>query len=194
MLKLKLQYFGYLMQRTDSFEKTLMLGKIEGGRRMGWQDEMVRWHHQLNGHEFEQAPGVGDGQGSLACCSPWGRKESDVTEQLNWTEPTWGDHPSQFTQNHHGGSTQSSASMEPLIPEADQNCHCPPCFWPDLPFNMTTNYGRPLFNRVFSWADTFTCKRYILTRVCICDCDSMMNKRNAFGILEKQTLADSKYR
>ena len=44
---------------------------------------MVGWHHQLNGHEFEQAPGVGDGQGSLACCSPWGLKESDLTEQLN---------------------------------------------------------------------------------------------------------------
>ena len=44
---------------------------------------MVRWHHQLNRHEFEQAPGVGDGQGSLACYSLWGRKESDTTEQLN---------------------------------------------------------------------------------------------------------------
>ena len=43
----------------------------------------VEWHHQLDGHEFEQAPGVGDGQGSLVCCSPWGRKESDTTEQLN---------------------------------------------------------------------------------------------------------------
>ena len=52
MLKLKLQYFGYLMWRTDSFEKTLMLGKIEGGRRWGWQDEMVGWHHRLNAHEF----------------------------------------------------------------------------------------------------------------------------------------------
>ena len=48
------------------------------------EDEMVGWHHQLNGHEFEQAPGVDDGQGSLACCSPWGRKESDITELLNW--------------------------------------------------------------------------------------------------------------
>ena len=46
-------------------------------------DEMVGWHHQLDGHESEQAPGVGDGQGSLSCCSPWGRKESDTTEQLN---------------------------------------------------------------------------------------------------------------
>ena len=56
MLKLKLPFFGHLMQRTDSLEKTLMLGKIEG--RRGREDEMVGWHHQLNGHEFEQAPGV----------------------------------------------------------------------------------------------------------------------------------------
>ena len=47
------------------------------------EDEMVGWHHRLNGHEFEQAPGVDDGQGSLACCSPWGYKESDMTERLN---------------------------------------------------------------------------------------------------------------
>ena len=47
------------------------------------EDEMVGWHHQLNGHEFEQALGVGDGQGGLACSSPWGRKESDMTEQLS---------------------------------------------------------------------------------------------------------------
>ena len=47
------------------------------------EGEMVGWHHQLNGHEFEKAPGVGGGQGSLVCCSPWGHKESDVTEQLN---------------------------------------------------------------------------------------------------------------
>ena len=50
------------------------------------ENEMVGWHHQLDGHEFEQAPGVGGGQGSLACCSPWDRKELDTTEQLNWTE------------------------------------------------------------------------------------------------------------
>ena len=48
------------------------------------EDEMVGWHHQLDGHEFEQAPGDGEGQGSLACCSPWGRRESDMTEGLNW--------------------------------------------------------------------------------------------------------------
>ena len=83
MLKLKLQYFGHLMQRADSVEKVLMLGKVEGRRRRGRQDEMVVWQYQLHGHEFEQALGVGDGQGGLACCSPWGRKESDTTERLN---------------------------------------------------------------------------------------------------------------
>ena len=80
MLKLKLQYFGHMMGTADSLEKTLMLGKIEGRRRRGRQRMMVGWHHQLDGPEFEQALGVGDGQGSLACCSPWGRKESDTTE------------------------------------------------------------------------------------------------------------------
>ena len=83
MLTLKLQYFGHLMGRTVSFEKTLTLGKIEGRRRRGRQDEMVGWHHRLNGHEFEQAPGVDERQGGLVCCSPWGHKESDTTERLN---------------------------------------------------------------------------------------------------------------
>ena len=82
MLKLKFQYFGHLMQRTDSLEKTGMLGKIEGRRRRG-QQRMVGWYHRLGGHEFEQAPGVGNGQGSLVCCSPWGCKELDTTERLN---------------------------------------------------------------------------------------------------------------
>ena len=75
MLKLQLQYFGHLMERTDSLEKTLMLGKIEGQEQKGvTEDKMVRWYHRLDGHEFEQAPGVGDGQGSLVCCSPIGPK------------------------------------------------------------------------------------------------------------------------
>ena len=78
MLKLKLQYFGHLMRRADSFEKTLEKGMTE--------DEMVGWHHWLNGHGFGWTPGVGDGQGGLACCDSWGCKESDTTERLNWTE------------------------------------------------------------------------------------------------------------
>ena len=81
MLKLKLQYFGHLMQGTDSLEKTLRLRKTEGRRRRG--DEMVGWHHRLNGLELEQAPGDGEGQRSQVCCSPWGGKELDTTEQLN---------------------------------------------------------------------------------------------------------------
>ena len=86
MLKLKLQYFGYLMWRIESLEKTLMLEKTEGRRRRGQEDEMVGWHHRLNGHEFEQALGVCDGQGGLVCCSPWVHKELDTTERLNWTD------------------------------------------------------------------------------------------------------------
>ena len=82
MLKLKLQYFGHLMQRTDSLEKTLMLERWRQEKGMT-EDEMVGWHHQLNGHEFEQVLGVGDGERSLACCSPWDPKELDM---IDWTE------------------------------------------------------------------------------------------------------------
>ena len=86
MLKLKLQYFGHLMRRTDSLEKALMLGKIEERRRRGWQ--RMRWLDGITDSmdmSFEQALGVGDGQESLACCSPWGRKELDMIDWLNWT-------------------------------------------------------------------------------------------------------------
>ena len=70
MLKLKLQYFGHLMLRADSLEKTLMLGKIEGRRRrQAAEDEIVGWRHQLNGHEFEQTRGNNEGEGRLVCCS-----------------------------------------------------------------------------------------------------------------------------
>ena len=83
MLKLKLQYFDHLLRRTDSLGKNLMLGKIEGRSRRGRQ--RMRWLDGTtdSGHEFDQASGVGEGQGSLACCSPRGHKESDITEQMN---------------------------------------------------------------------------------------------------------------
>ena len=76
--------------------KSQLIGKDPDARK-DWRhkekgatgDEMVGWHHLLNGHEFEQAPGVDEGQGSLACCSPWGCKELDTTERLNWTEEYW---------------------------------------------------------------------------------------------------------
>ena len=88
MLKLKLQYFGHLMWRTNSLGKTLMLGKDWRWEKGTTEDEMVGWHHWLDGHEFKWALGVHDGQGSLACCSPWGPKELDRTERHNWTELT----------------------------------------------------------------------------------------------------------
>ena len=87
MLKLKLQYFGHIMRRVDSLEKTLMLGGIWGQEEKGTAEvEMAGWHHRLNGREFEWTPGVGDGQGGLVCCNSWGCKESDTTERVNWTE------------------------------------------------------------------------------------------------------------
>ena len=84
MLKLKLQYFGHLMQRTDSMEKTDAGKNWRQEEKGTTEDEIVGWHHWLDGHTFKQAPGVGDGQGSLACWSPWGSEELDKTEWLNW--------------------------------------------------------------------------------------------------------------
>ena len=82
MLKLKRQYSGHLLRRTDSLEKTLMLGTVEGRRRRGRQ--RMRWLALiLNGHEVEQTLGDNEGQGSLDGCSPWGHKESDTAEQPN---------------------------------------------------------------------------------------------------------------
>ena len=78
VLKLKLHYFDHLMRRADSLEENLMLRKTEGRRRIT-EDEMVGWHHRLDGHGFGWPPRVGDGQGGLACCSSWGCKESDMT-------------------------------------------------------------------------------------------------------------------
>ena len=79
MLKLKLQYFGHLMRRADSLGKTLMLGNTEGGRRRGRQ--RIRWLGGITDSmdEFEQTLGDSEGQRGLACCSPWGHKESDTT-------------------------------------------------------------------------------------------------------------------
>ena len=84
MLKLKLQFFGHLM-------RSWLIGKdFDAGRDWGQEkkrttkDEMAGWHHWLSGCESEWTLGVGDGQGGLACCDSWGRKESDTTEQLNW--------------------------------------------------------------------------------------------------------------
>ena len=81
ILKLKLQYFGHLMRRVDSLEKTLMLGGIGSRRRRGRL--VAGWHHWLDGRGSEWSPEVGNGQWGLACCDSWGRKELDTTERLN---------------------------------------------------------------------------------------------------------------
>ena len=87
MLKLKLQYFGHMMGRADSLEKDPNAEKDWRQKERGaTENEMVRQHHRLNGHESEWTPGVGEGQGGLACCNSWGHKELDMTEWLNWTE------------------------------------------------------------------------------------------------------------
>ena len=76
--------------------KSWLIGKdSDAGRDWGQEekgtteDEMAGWHHRLNGHEFEWTPGLGNGQRGLACCDSWGRKESDTTDRLNWTELNW---------------------------------------------------------------------------------------------------------
>ena len=86
ILKLKLQSFGHLMRRADSFEKTLMdAGKDWGQEEKGTtEDEMVGWHHRLNGHEFGWTLGVSDGRWGLACCGSMGHKGSNTSEWLNW--------------------------------------------------------------------------------------------------------------
>ena len=87
VLKLKLHYFGHLMWRNDSLEKTLMLGKTEGRQRKGWQ--RMRWLDgitNLMDLSLSKLQELVNGQGDLACCSPWGRKESNTNEWLNWIE------------------------------------------------------------------------------------------------------------
>ena len=121
MLKLKLQYFGHLMQSWLT-GKDPDAGKDwrreEKGRT---EDEMAGRHHQLYGHQFKRTPGVGDGQGSLACCSPWGHKELDMTEWLNWTEispilylsfkltPVWG------SLTRQGGEKETAKMQIPTL-------------------------------------------------------------------------------
>ena len=120
VLKLKLQYFGHLMGRTHSLEKPLMLGKIEGRRRRGWQ-RMRRLDgiHLHDGSEFEQALGVGDGQGGLVCCIPWGRRiRHDWVTELNWN-----------TTNHsHTHKWMQDKRWQKL--NSSSNCSVPQCQFP----------------------------------------------------------------
>ena len=113
MLKLKLQYFGHLMERTDLFEDP-DTGKEWRQEEKGLrEEEMIGWHQQLHGHDFEWTPGVGDGQGGPVCCSPWGLKEWDTAERLNWTKLQSLDLTDQFLKLspvHHPGRSLPSRS------------------------------------------------------------------------------------
>ena len=82
MLKLKLQSFGHLMQGANSLQKTLMLERLKTKGKGMTEDEMIGWHHCLNGHKFEQTLGGSEEQCSPVCCSPWGHKESDTSYRL----------------------------------------------------------------------------------------------------------------
>ena len=124
IMKLKLQYFGHMMQRADSFEKTLMLGMIEGRRRrgrqrMGW----LGWHHRLRGHGFGWIAGVGDGQGSLVCCGSWGCKESDTTEWLDWywSDLNWTD--TELTLKHPWIRNHIEANPHYPLPKTHPQYH-----------------------------------------------------------------------
>ena len=86
MLKLKLQYFGHLLQSWLIWKDPDAGKDWRREEKEMTEDEMAGWHHQLDGRESLWTPGVGDGQGGLACCDSWGHKESDTTERLNWTE------------------------------------------------------------------------------------------------------------
>ena len=113
MLNLKLQNFGQVMWRIDSLEKTLMLGKMQE-EKGPTEDEMVRWHHPFDGHEFEQTLGVGKGQGSLMCCSPWDCKEPDVTKHAHTQEEDW---------------VWREKKQVRLAPQVEVNRSCSSCTW-----------------------------------------------------------------
>ena len=114
--------------------KSWLIGKDpDAGKDWRWEekgmteDEMVGWHHWLNGHEFESTLGVGDGQGGLACCSPWGHNESDTSERLNWIELN-----SAYKLNKHGDKIQPFSCSLQLFCDVSQcsfNLHYI-FFWP----------------------------------------------------------------
>ena len=175
MLKLKFQYSDHLMQRADSLEETLKLGKIEGGRRRGWQDEMLRWHHWLNGYESEQGMGDGKGQGSLACCSLWGHKELDTTEWLNNNKLL--NHFRLFAAPRTAAHLEWVAMPSSRGSSRSRNLICFSCVlhWPadSLPLEPP---GKPYFHtrkrtiltnreRLLQWVENWTVRSRIVSKV-----------------------------
>ena len=109
------------------------------------EDEMAGWHHRLDGHEFEWTPGVGDGQGGLACCDSWGRKESDTTEQLNWPKLCWAKKP---MVSERWGWRNPGSSLPQLLPRTYPIWRC--CWYCGdssslrFPLLAQGRWGRPL--------------------------------------------------
>ena len=119
------------MRRAGSLEKTLMLGKSEGRRRRGvTEDELVGWHHQLNGREFEQTLGGGEGQGSLACCSPWSRKKSGTTGGLNNKKENHILQVNEFSAFLCMGRRKNPDSLKPFFDLRLNNLDSASCFSP----------------------------------------------------------------
>ena len=153
--------------------------------------EMVGWHHQLNGHEFEQALGVGDGQGSLACCSPWSHKELDTTEQLNWTdESTAGHTPSyrpttdmtlKYIHESESEVTQSCLTLcnsmdYPTRPVHPWNFQARVLEWVAIPFSRGSSWPRDqtlvshMAGRCFMVWATREAPSCVCVCVCVCVC------------------------
>ena len=122
-LILKVQYFGHLIRRTVPLKKTLNAGKDwRREEKATTEDAMVGWHHQRDRHEFEQGPGVGDGQWSLACCSPWGHKEPDqLSNSTDWSSPLKSLrrlHSISSNSAHNGKKQNPPATVLALLSEA----------------------------------------------------------------------------
>ena len=122
MLKLKLQYFGHLMHKSWPIGKNPDAGKDwRREKKEATEDGMIGLHYWVDGHEFEQDPGVGDGQESLACCSPWGCKELDTTERLNWTEVK----ETNSTRSHRSRKWKSGVKVTVLTSPPTDTCGLP---------------------------------------------------------------------
>ena len=123
--------------------KSWFIGKDpDAGRDCGQEekgtteDKTAEWHHRLDGHEFEWTLGVGDGRGGLACCNSWGRRESDMTEWLNWTELLYGRHCSKHTHTHTHPILNQSSDFEPLNPKSYKHFRMISFYKPQSPMSL----------------------------------------------------------
>ena len=120
MLRLKLQYFGHLMQRVTHWKRPWCWEELQAGEKGTIEDEKDGWHHRLDAHEFGWRLEVSDGQGGLAFCGSWGCKELDMTERLNWTDNT-----SVVFSKHYW--TDSFLSFSGVSSDKESTCHWRRC-------------------------------------------------------------------